>query len=735
MMRALYSGSSGIRTMMTGMDVIGNNISNVNTVGFKAGRATFQDTMSQMLANASSATGTRGGTNPQQIGMGVGVASIDTIMSNGTPQSTSKNTDLALAGSGFFVVKDGDSVYYTRNGDFMFGDDGTYGIANSGYKVQGWLADANGNIDTTAAPTSIVVPASQSMAAKATTKATYTKNLSADAGSTKIDKMTLNLSNGKSLIVPSTNTQDYSLADAVSGAITGMTAKLTDGTVVKAGSTTVVQNGAALDTSVKVDALAVTLADGTVVNLTSAKSSGVGAQLDGKITGTAAQVKSFTVTTNAGDLNMASASTGSGATAYKAGQTLTGRVTSISGSTATVTFDDNSTINVAAGSMAVNDSYSVTVNAISNVTLNGLDTVSKVGTGSFKLGNALSSTVSSMDVTLTGGGSPAASISTVGTGTFTIGSNLASNVDSTTVNVGSATFEIPSTDMTSKFTNGGKIQDGLNGGVSVPVGSEPTITAMSLSLDNGSKAAALSGKSYANGTTTYTPVTTTVSVFDSLGSSHTVPIVITKVGKNLWSVNLVPTESDGKTTKIDGATVTGTLGTLSFDDATGTFKSGTGYSLTMNNFSNGASTSTVALDFSALTQYAGESTAACSSDGYTAGSIKSVAFDASGIATAVYTNNEKRAVAQVAIATFNNPSGLEKSGSSLYVTSNNSGAAQISTVAAGGCSVTPSALESSNVDLASEFSNMIVTQRGYQANSKIITVSDEMLETLVNLKR
>ena len=115
--------------------------------------------------------------------------------------------------------------------------------------------------------------------------------------------------------------------------------------------------------------------------------------------------------------------------------------------------------------------------------------------------------------------------------------------------------------------------------------------------------------------------------------------------------------------------------------------------------------------------------------------MKSVSIDSSGVITGTYTNGLNVQEAQVAIAQFNNASGLTKTGNSLYTESNNSGTPNIGTISDLGCTVTPSSLEMSNVDMASELTDMIVTQRGYQSNSKIITVSDELLETLINMKR
>ena len=136
-----------------------------------------------------------------------------------------------------------------------------------------------------------------------------------------------------------------------------------------------------------------------------------------------------------------------------------------------------------------------------------------------------------------------------------------------------------------------------------------------------------------------------------------------------------------------------------------------------------------------MTQYASSSTIAGNADGNAAGTLASIAIDKTGTITGTYTNGMKRTEAQVAVAQFTNPGGLSKVGESLYEESNNSGKPNVNTAASFGATITPSALEMSNVDVANEFTDMIITQRGFQTNSKIITVSDEMLETVVNMKR
>ena len=196
MMRSLFSGVSGLKSHTTRMDVIGNNIANVNTTGFKAGRVTFEDMLSQTLSGASSPGTTIGGTNPKQVGLGVTVGGIDTVFSDGSVQGTGKNTDLALTGNAMFMVKRGDQTYYTRNGAFEFDAKGNYVLPSSGLHVQGWMnkTTEHSKVSTDGAVENIVIEAGKMMAPKATEKATYSENLDANTpmitGYTFIDNST-----------------------------------------------------------------------------------------------------------------------------------------------------------------------------------------------------------------------------------------------------------------------------------------------------------------------------------------------------------------------------------------------------------------------------------------------------------------------------------------------------------------------------------------------------------------
>ena len=482
MMRSLYSGVSGLKNHQTRMDVVGNNISNVNTTGFKSSRVTFSDTLSQTLSGASAPTENRGGTNPKQIGLGSATSAIDTLFTDGSVQSTGVNTDLCLSGNGLFIVKDGNLSYYTRNGNFKFDKEGYY-VNSDGLKVQGWSATTPGDaINTNGQPSEICIPAGKTMAASATTKATFSSNLNA--------------------------------AEPMIKSIT------------------------------------ITTADGQTETIDTAKST-------------------------------------------------------------------------------------------------------------FKIGDGhKGSTIASLTLNMTDGTN-----TTETEGSFTVGYSK--------------------------------------------------------------------------------PKTTIATVYDSLGNSHNVVIYMTKTGADdtgsTWRMSLADVKTDGTST----ATLKDSNGkdiklampkTEVKFNVNGGYDTGSGTTtLTLTNGAVG--TQTVALDFTALTQYAGSSTAFATTDGNAAGTLKSVSIDSSGVITGTYTNGLNVQEAQVAIAQFNNASGLTKTGNSLYTESNNSGTPNIGTISDLGCTVTPSSLEMSNVDMASELTDMIVTQRGYQSNSKIITVSDELLETLINMKR
>lgn len=218
---------------------------------------------------------------------------------------------------------------------------------------------------------------------------------------------------------------------------------------------------------------------------------------------------------------------------------------------------------------------------------------------------------------------------------------------------------------------------------------------------------------------TYTPATVkhTTEVYDSLGGTHTVTTTFTKLSDNEWAWSA---------TAPDELVAGGSLGngTLRFDS------SGRNPVVQGN-------TSPIDLDFSKVTQYSDETSVfLVNQDGYPSGVLEGFSIDANGVLTGEFSNGLTRALGQIAVARFGNDEGLLRAGENLFAASNNSGEVNIGTAGSGGRgSITPGAVEMSNVDLSQEFTEMIITQRGFQANSRIITASDEMLQELVNLKR
>jgi flagellar hook protein FlgE len=181
MLTSLYTGVSGMDANGTGLSVVGDNIANMNTTGFKSSRASFGDVLSQTLTGAGS----------NQVGRGVAVSSVSAQHIQGAFESTGNNLDMAVDGDGFFVVKSGAIQYYTRDGQFSPDKDG-YIVNNEGYRVQGFLADSSGNITGSVGDLNIN---SQQSQASATTSASVSVNLNAEDKDFGGDTFTLGLNN------------------------------------------------------------------------------------------------------------------------------------------------------------------------------------------------------------------------------------------------------------------------------------------------------------------------------------------------------------------------------------------------------------------------------------------------------------------------------------------------------------------------------------------------------------
>jgi flagellar hook protein FlgE len=267
------------------------------------------------------------------------------------------------------------------------------------------------------------------------------------------------------------------------------------------------------------------------------------------------------------------------------------------------------------------------------------------------------------------------------------------------------------------------------GDITIPVGLKaPSAATSAASMGGNLNAAAATGD----------VVNTSITVYDSLGNTHDLPIAITKTATaNEWTWAVDTTDLTA-----EGITVTGGTGTLLFD-ALGRLDS-TVVDPQITLTPAGGEFDPIVVDVSlgggalgGLTQFAGSTTAALQDqNGYTWGTLQSYSIDRTGTITGAFSNGINLTLGQIALADFNNPGGLLKSGDNMYATSPNSGEANVAYASENSASsVASGALEMSNVDLTQEFTNMIIAQRGFQANSKVITSTDEMLQEIVNLKR
>ena len=219
-------------------------------------------------------------------------------------------------------------------------------------------------------------------------------------------------------------------------------------------------------------------------------------------------------------------------------------------------------------------------------------------------------------------------------------------------------------------------------------------------------------------------------VFDSLGAPHDLTLTVTESSTpNSWNYAV---------TGAGGETMTNATGTLAFDPKTGALLSGSPGSVTIQPVAaTGTPAFTVAMDFSKFSQVATDlSIQASSQNGYGPGSLTNYSISPDGTIVGLYTNGLTRSLGQIGSVLFPNAAGLERQGNNLWRGTDNSGVPVVGAAGSGGRGVISSGfLEQSNVDISNEFTDLIVTQRGFQANTKVVTVVDELLQEVINMKR
>jgi flagellar hook-basal body protein len=795
MMRSMYSGVSGLRNHQTRMDVIGNNIANVNTTGFKKSRVVFKDMLYQNVRGASSPDGSRGGTNPMGVGLGMTLASIDQIHTGAPTTSTAKLTDMAINGNGYFVVNDGSNRYYTRAGAFDFDLQGNLKTAD-GYRVQGWLANPqtwvlNSNGD----PTSIDISRYKTLNALATTEMLFTGNLDSgskfQAAQDELQILTFGdiLYGGTAggqfrLTFDGWTTDDISVGSTATDTASRIEAALTDLPNIGAGNVAVQWNPDRQRFEIQFKGV-------------------LGATNLAAITPEIGPSKIF----NGGNINI-------DVTTDKA--QLKFDTNPDEGSGFTLTFDDAGTEDETTGFILIGSSTNETAAniqtaleatdfgkkyGISSVSWNDTDKCYDIeftvdpakglqGTAVTSLFNGGTAAIT----TQTEGQEPTAVIpgneiqtldlTTAGAGNFSLnygGQTFTTNIsyDSDAATIQAALEEIPAlkgnvtvNEVTAPVagTSGGSFAIQFNtalAGTNVdqlvftsPDGCNGNVITTTQGQAAGYPEDAVSGSK---------------DVYDSQGNKLTVyyrffkyevepgsaPGVTPAVQPiTRWACDLSTDplfeKQEGYLANTDfsamdmanGGTVTGNgdkifrVYNLPFDEM-GNVKDPDLAKFTYNVNrqvpppGNGTANISCTIDFAGLTQRAGDSSAwASSQNGYAQGNLTSYSVGVDGTITGVYDNGQRRNLARVAVASFENPSGLEQIGGTMFTVSSNSGDAHIGSPGSQGLGkIIPSSLEMSNVDLSEEFTDMIVTQRGFQANSRIITTSDEMLQELVNLKR
>ena len=701
MLRSMYSGITGLRNFQDQLDVVANNIANVNTIGFKGSRTTFQSTLFQTLAAGNAPQDLLGGINPMQIGLGSKIASIDKLMTQGSPMSTGKTTDMMIQGEGFFILSDGVGQYYTRAGNFTRDYNGFFVDPASGMKLQGWTArltpDGQRIVDTNDPIGDIQISSGQVMPAKQTSFVKLAHNLNAGVGiqdTTIVIKSTL----GENIPVRFSFERDL---NNLNQNVYLWEAKILDtnynfSNLANNTSTAALTPTQTINGKVELDDY------GKVINWVNYDEAG------NPLSDT--RISIF-------DVN--------------------GNIVGIDGEPVTIGTNNNNNTATLSGSIKLVDA---TTNELLYYNPEDIEL-------SFS-GNSFTITLEDSQ------GQPITFISSTPTYDGTVGSfNELLSEGIVSGNYKLTGLSIKGVDDSNTISDGSFDLRSVRDVIQPPVAGEIKFVDMN-NPTNFATAEYISPKT-----------TTSTVVYDSLGNSYNVYLNFTKINENTWfweaklddgtplykittdeqlvndpANGVIAFDSNGNLAATNWSIVNGNIvqsgGTAGFwfDPA----EQGAALNPDVNPPSIAAAGPVmVSVNFQELTQFAApHSIAVTEQDGNAQGTLDSFAINTNGEIIGIFSNGLTAPLGQVALATFNNPEGLLEVGNSMYAMSSNSGLPQIGVSGVGGRgSIIPGALEMSNVDLAEEFTNMIIAQRGFQANSRSITTADQILNELVNIKR
>lgn len=706
MVRSLYSGISGLRNHQVSMDVIGNNIANVNTTGYKTGRVTFEESMAQLLRGSSRPPGNAGGTNPIQIGLGMSVGSIDTILTQGNLQSTGQITDLAIEGRSYFVYSNGQGNFYSRNGALQFDSTGRLVSPTNGFVLQGMMAADDGSYPPGSRIQDIRVPFGSKAPAQESTEVQYSSNLDSD-------------SEALGSIVH-TNRFLAITTDGTGGTTNDLLTNLYD------------ENGSHL--GIQVDDVLTFSALNTATNTTES------------VTLTVTETSTITdLMTSIQNLLTTINPVNAGAVSY---DNTTGAVNITPGAVVNqLQVTSNRPISDALVSSAFTWGPAIPTTGVDSGALRSpADETDLLSALYDANGNALG--LENGDVISINGGVGGDSVDTL---------NLAYTGATTMADLLGAiqqAFNLPPTDGTLQQNPSVAIDSASGGDARVPDGAiivrgRPgeafALENISISASNADPATPAPTRFISNVVNTQIQNardvgqhSTSITVYDDSGDAHIMTTTFTHSGTPgewLWEITMEGGEMvlGGNTGRITFGQ-DGSPGSFTFDDGSTAFRfdpmNGSNVvDLDLNVGSPGS--------FEGITQFRSPSTTAAKfQDGYPMGKLEEISVDEYGEIQGLYSNGVTKSIAKIFVADFNNPAGLFRKGDSMYAVSNNSGEAVMQQPGVGTSSkIKPGALEMSNVELATEFTSMITTQRGYQANARVITTSDSLLQELVQLVR
>lgn len=855
-MRSLWSGVSGLQAHQVAMDVEGNNISNVNTTGFKYSRADFGTMFSQTVKIATAPTDGRGGSNPLQIGLGVSVSSTTRIHSQGSVQTTDKNTDVAINGDGFFMVSDdgGLTNYLTRSGDFKLDAYGNF-VNNAGFVVQGWNINWDTqSIDSSRTPQNIFIDPGMHIPAAQSTEVAIKANLNSGLNIGTASRPLYSLDSVHGFNQKTGETKDENDTGTTQFYTTSKNAVEVTEKGVDAGSL-FNANGQGLnlrdgqgiwvsyaDAKYSTNQLGVNAFDPNLHQTQTAAFWGNGNQktrLDivingvtiqndtiGSIDEAIAYINTFTAPTDARQ--------GTGVRAVK---NADGSGIDFVNDNADGTTDNMKNINLVVNATntageawtATWDAAANTFNQYTSIQQNNASLWTATG-GQAGIANNLTGGRSAQIITAhkyiyssspqtlppmynpdggfayipgtQGGGGPTWN----GTDTATIGSQNYYNavMNGSLLNTNIRTFHTTEDlrELLQRDARYGVDYDGsgtfaaadVNENVKVVVNSSGAFsltnvneTSNSPTLVTGGQGPLTFGPHNMNfNITAYTDERGTVStndaftkifkgldgsfpagnqvkqsellklsafsagleIYDSLGSKHTLEVQFVKQsttqdGGNEWQMIIrvpepaeINTTGEGPNNIIVGTARFNNDGSLSnYNPRTINFSPNNGAAPNQQiklSFGTSGSNDGLVSSNSAST-LTGQAT-----DGYTSGNLKpdAIRVDDKGNILGEFTNGKTFAVAKIAMASVANNSGLEEIGGNLFKVTANSGNIVVGEAGTGGRGeMKTSALEMSNVDLSRSLTELIIIQRGYQANSKTISTSDQMLQTLIQLKQ